>query len=191
VTIARASASLRFPARFALVAAMNPCPCGHAGDPSHACVCSAADIVRYRSRLSGPLADRIDMHVTVPAVALARLSSHEEAERSASIRARVERARDVQRTRYRDEHACNARAAGRWLETHGGVSAEARRMLAAAGERLHLSARAYHRVLRVARTIADLDGASHIGQAQVSEALGYRPRGTELVVAPLSAVAAE
>jgi magnesium chelatase family protein len=189
VTIARASASLRFPARFALVAAMNPCPCGHAGDPSHACVCSTQDIVRYRSRLSGPLADRIDMHVTVPAVALERLSAHEDAERSASIRARVERARAVQRARYRDEHACNARAAGRWLETHGGVATDARRMLAAAGERLHLSARAYHRVLRVARTIADLDGAPQIGPAQVTEALGYRPRGTEGATAPSVALA--
>jgi magnesium chelatase family protein len=191
VTIARASASLRFPARFALVAAMNPCPCGHAGDPSHACVCSAADIVRYRSRLSGPLADRIDMHVTVPALALARLSAQEDAERSASIRARVERARAMQRVRYRDEHACNARAAGRWLETHGGIAPDARRMLASAGERLHLSARAYHRVLRVARTIADLDGSPHVGTVQVSEALGYRPRGADLGAPMLTAVAAE
>jgi magnesium chelatase family protein len=179
VTIARASASLRFPARFALIAAMNPCPCGHAGDPSKACVCAATEVVRYRSRLSGPLADRIDMHVTVPAVALERLAAQEDAERSASIRSRVEKARAVQRVRYRDEHACNARAAGRWLESHGGIAPDARRMLAAAGERLHLSARAYHRVLRVARTIADLDGLSHIGPAQVTEALGYRPRGAE------------
>jgi magnesium chelatase family protein len=190
VTIARASASLRFPARFALVAAMNPCPCGHAGDPSHACVCSAADIVRYRSKLSGPLADRIDMHVTVPALALERLAAHEDAERSAAIRARVERARAVQRIRYREENACNARAAGRWLETHGGIAPDARRMLAAAGERLHLSARAYHRVLRVARTIADLDGAPAIGPAQVSEALGYRPRGMESASATPAMVAA-
>ena len=190
VTIARASASLRFPARFALVAAMNPCPCGHSGDPSHACVCSAADILRYRARLSGPLADRIDMHVVVPALALARLSAHDDAERSASIRARVERARAEQRVRYRDEHACNARAAGRWLETHGGVAPEARRMLAAAGERLHLSARAYHRVLRVARTIADLDGDTRVGEAQVSEALGYRPRGAEHGMATSIPVAA-
>jgi magnesium chelatase family protein len=190
VTIARASASLRFPARFALVAAMNPCPCGHAGDPSHACVCAAADIIRYRSRLSGPLADRIDMHVTVPALALARLSAHEDAERSVAIRARVERARDLQRSRYRDEHGCNARAPGRWLETHGAIAPDARRLLAAAGERLHLSARAYHRVLRVARTIADLDGESRVGEAQVSEAIGYRPRGAEIEAERLATLAA-
>ena len=189
VTIARASASLRFPARFALIAAMNPCPCGHAGDPSKACVCAAADVIRYRSRLSGPLADRIDMHVTVPAVALDRLAAHEDAERSASIRLRVENARAVQRARYRDEDACNARAAGRWLESHGGIAPDARRMLAAAGERLHLSARAYHRVLRVARTIADLDGAAHIGPAQVTEALGYRPRGAESGAPPAARLA--
>ena len=179
VTIARASASLRFPARFALVAAMNPCPCGHAGDPSQPCICSSADIVRYRSRLSGPLADRIDIHVVVPAVALARLSAQESAEGSASIRSRVERARVAQRERYRDENACNARAAGRWLETHGRMSPDARRMLSTAGERLRLSARAYHRVLRVAHTIADLEGAAHVGEAEVSEALGYRPRGAD------------
>ncbi|MEO8561157.1 MAG: YifB family Mg chelatase-like AAA ATPase [bacterium] len=191
VTIARALASLRFPARFALVAAMNPCPCGHAGDPSHPCTCSAADIVRYRSRLSGPLADRIDMHVTVPAVALSRLSADEDVERSASIRSRVEQARTVQRARYREEHACNARAPGRWLETHGGLTPDARRLLSSAGERLHLSARAYHRVLRVARTIADLDGARTVGEAQVGEALGYRPRGPDLSGPPATSMRSE
>ncbi|MES2177238.1 MAG: YifB family Mg chelatase-like AAA ATPase [Gemmatimonadota bacterium] len=180
VTIARASASLRFPARFALAAAMNPCPCGHAGDVSHPCVCPAADVAKYRGRLSGPLADRIDLHVNVPAVALTRLSSRESGESSSVVRVRVEEARRRQRGRYLSDDGCNARAPGRWLETHGQVRGSARELLTSAGERLHLSARAFHRVLRVARTIADLDGDAKVGAPHVAEALGYRPRGPEV-----------
>ncbi len=179
VTIARALASVRFPARFALAAAMNSCPCGHAGDPTRPCVCAAAEILKYRGRLSGPLADRIDMHVSVPPVALSRLAVRDGGDGSAAIRARVEQARLRQRRRYDGEAACNARAPGRWLETHGGLESSARTMLMTAGDRLHLSARAFHRVLRVARTIADLAGESCISVAHVSEALGYRPRGVE------------
>ncbi|HET9010783.1 MAG TPA: YifB family Mg chelatase-like AAA ATPase [Gemmatimonadaceae bacterium] len=174
VTIARAHASLRFPARFALAAAMNPCPCGHAGDPSHPCVCPAADVLRYRSRLSGPLADRIDLHVTVPAVPLAELAARG-GESSAAVRRRVEAARALQRARY-GSAGCNARAPGRWLEVHGAVEPTARQLLATAGERLHLSARAFHRVLRVARTIADVEGARTVTVAHMAEALAYRPR---------------
>ena len=177
VVIARAHASVRFPAYFALAAAMNPCPCGHAGDPGHPCVCPVADVVRYRARLSGPLADRIDLHVTVPAVPLAELSTRERGDDSAAVRSRVEAARRRQRLRYGGS-GCNARAPGRWLETHGGVEPEARRLLTGAGERLHLSARAFHRVLRVARTIADLQDEATVRSASVAEALGYRPRGT-------------
>jgi magnesium chelatase family protein len=180
VTIARAAASLRFPARFALAAAMNPCPCGHLGDPSHPCVCAAAEIAKYRGRLSGPLADRIDLHVHVPPVALARLSTRDTGVASAAVRERVERSRQRQRERYGNDDACNARAPGRWLETHGGLEASARQLLTSVGERLHLSARAFHRVLRVARTIADLEGEAALRTPHVAEALGYRPRRVEM-----------
>ena len=176
VTIARASSSVRFPARFALAAAMNPCPCGHAGDPAHPCICPAADVIRYRARLSGPLADRIDLHVPVPPLSLADLGARPRGGSSAAVRERVERARIRQRARYGDERACNARASGRWLESHGALKPAARSLLTSAGERLSLSARAFHRVLRVARTIADLDNSTSVDIPHVAEALGYRPR---------------
>ena len=182
VSIARAAASLRYPARFALVAAMNPCPCGHSGDLSRACICAAADVLRYRARLSGPLADRIDLHVQVPPVSIERLAAAAQGERSRDIRVRVEAARERQRIRYRDD-SCNARTPGRWLDTHGGLERPARALLGGAAERLHLSARAFHRVLRVARTIADLEASESIATVHVAEALGYRPR-TEDSLAP-------
>ncbi len=189
VIIARASASVAFPARFTLVGAMNPCPCGYSGDPTHGCVCAAADIARYRSRLSGPLADRIDMHVTVGAVPIPLLGGRG-GESSAAVRCRVERARAAQRTRYAALAGveCNAHVSGRWLDAHGDATADARTMLVAAANRLALSARGYHRVLKVARTIADLDGARSIDEAQVAEALRYRPAAP---AAPLHAALAE
>ena len=180
VVIARAMQAVGFPARFTLVGAMNPCPCGHAGDPSRACVCAESEVQRYRARLSGPLLDRIDMHVSVGAVPMTLFGdgSAVAGEPSAAIRARVDAARGVQRQRYAKLNSarCNAHAGGRWLDLHGGLTREARAMLTSAADALRLSARAYHRVIKVARTIADLAGDREVGAAPVAEALRYRPR---------------
>jgi magnesium chelatase family protein len=178
VVIARASLSVAFPARFSLISAMNPCPCGNAGEATRVCTCSDAEVSRYRARLSGPLADRIDMHVTLGAVAASSLQQASDGEPSAAIRARVEASRTVQRERFAAVAgaSCNAHASGRWLLSHGRIARDARSLLTSAIESLKLSARGYHRVLRVARTIADLDG-SEVAEAQhVAEALRYRPR---------------
>jgi magnesium chelatase family protein len=177
VVIARAAQAVSYPARFTLIGASNPCPCGRAADPGGSCNCSATDVERYNARISGPLADRIDMHVTVGAVALRDLSGAVNGDSSASIRTRVERARSTQRRRFARSHqtACNAHALGRWLDAHTPVHPEARMLLQTAAERLGLSARGYHRVLKVARTIADLEDAREIAPGHIAEALRYRP----------------
>jgi len=177
VVIARAAHAVAFPARFLLIGAANPCPCGHDGDASGRCRCSHADIARYRGRLSGPLADRIDLHVRVGAVALADLGAASREESSATIRARVAEARERQRVRYRvlpGVHT-NAEVPGRWLQAHGALAEPSRELLATAAEKLKLSARAYHRTLRVARTAADLAGEERIEPGAIAEALMFRP----------------
>ena len=179
VVIARAAQAVAYPARFQLIGACNPCPCGKSGDPNAICSCSAADIERYGARLSGPLADRIDLHAHVGAVALSALGAVNTEERSESVRARVEAARERQRARYASLTGTqtNADVPGRWLLAHGGITTSARLVLEQAADRLHLSARGYHRALRVARTIADLDGADDVPDAAVAEALRFRNRG--------------
>ena len=177
VVLSRAAGTVRYPARFTLVGAMNPCPCGHAGDATRPCTCTPTDVARYRARLSGPLADRIDLHVVLGAVPVRQLADGSARESSATVRARVAAARERQRDRYAalGPLLSNGRVAGRWLVRHGGLTADARELLASAAERLGLSARGYHRVLRVARTIADLDGEDQILPPSVGEALRYRP----------------
>jgi magnesium chelatase family protein len=148
-----------------------------AGDAGGSCNCAPGDIDRYADRLSGPLADRIDMHVTVGAVALRELSGRPSGDRSRDIRARVERARVRQRRRFAKSAgvSCNAFASGRWMDSHTPVHTDARSLLQSAAERLSLSARGYHRVLKVARTIADLEGGAEIASPHIGEALRYRP----------------
>lgn len=172
ILIARANAQVQFPARFQLVAAMNPCPCGHAGDTRTACRCKPEQIRRYRDRLSGPLLDRIDMHVTVPALPQGEvLAQAALSEATAPVRARVCAARERQ---LRCRGKSNAMLSTREIEQHCVLDEEQRALMARAMEKLGLSARAYHRVLKVARTIADLAGSEQILTAHLREALSYR-----------------
>jgi magnesium chelatase family protein len=175
VVVSRAGGSVSLPARFTLVAAANPCPCGHAGEPGRACACAPGDVDRYVARLSGPLADRIDMHIGVAAVPPRDLALIGTPESSAAVRRRVEAARARQRARGAATGvACNAQLPGRLLEREAGVRTDARVLLVGAAERLGLSARGFYRVLRVARTIADLEESRDVAAPHVAEALRFR-----------------
>jgi magnesium chelatase family protein len=176
VTVTRASGSLRFPARFMLVAAMNPCPCGYYGDRAKECVCSAAQVRRYRSRLSGPLLDRLDLQIEVPAVPIRALGDDlPPTDSSAAIRARVMDARQRQAVRYcREGIYTNAQLKPRHLKQYCALDPAGRELLEQAMTRLGFSARAHGRILRVARTIADLGGADTIGPSHLAEAIQYR-----------------
>jgi magnesium chelatase family protein len=180
VTLSRARAHVRFPARFLLVAAMNPCPCGHHGDGSDRCTCDPTAVRRYTSRISGPLLDRIDLHVHVPRVALDRLADTRVGESSATVAQRVRQARERQAARHPDRRGCiNAELDPRRLPEVLQMAAATRTFVRGAAERMHLSARGYHRVLRVARTLADLRGSRRVTREDVAEALHYRnPLGT-------------
>lgn len=176
VTIARAHTTLTYPARFLLAAAMNPCPCGHLGDARRPCVCPPTLVRRYRSRVSGPLLDRIDLHVEVPALAQNELAGDGSGETSAEVRARVAGARERQRARFAGHPRCrtNAEMGPRELRAYGRVERASEDLLRTALARLGLSARAYHRVLKVARTIADLAGSETVREGHLAEALQYR-----------------
>ncbi|MDR2075412.1 MAG: YifB family Mg chelatase-like AAA ATPase [Desulfovibrio sp.] len=175
VTVTRAVQSVTYPADFMLVAAMNPCPCGYLTDPQRTCTCAPTDIKRYRSRLSGPLLDRIDLHVEVPSVPYADLAAGRTGRSSAEMRAAVRAARAVQNARYRGSpFRANADLSGRSLEACCRPGREGHAFLRSAVESLRLSARAYTRILRIARTIADLDGEEAIATAHLAEAVNCR-----------------
>ena len=175
VTIARAARTAVFPARFMLIGAMNPCPCGYLGDPARACRCTPAEVSRYRARLSGPLRDRIDLVVEVPAVPAATFGDEVQAEPSEAIRSRVLRARERQHGRNRiPEARLNSNLQGRAVWRCCKPEPRARHLLQQAVHRLGLSARGYDRVLKVSRTIADLEGAETVAAEHVGEALHYR-----------------
>ncbi|WP_319523137.1 YifB family Mg chelatase-like AAA ATPase [uncultured Desulfosarcina sp.] len=175
VTISRAATSLTYPSSFMLIAAMNPCPCGYFTDPRHACRCTAHQIHRYRSKISGPLLDRIDMHVEVPAVPQKDLMADPNAETSGSIRQRVMAARQIQNRRFkRTKIYSNAQMASRHIRSYCRIGDDAGDVLESAIDRLGLSARAYNRILKISRTIADLEDAADIQVHHVTEAIQYR-----------------
>ncbi|HET9999959.1 MAG TPA: YifB family Mg chelatase-like AAA ATPase [Ktedonobacteraceae bacterium] len=177
VTISRAQGTITYPANFMLVAAMNPCPCGFYNDPVKECTCSAMAIARYQKKISGPLLDRIDIHVEVPRVDYEKLSDRRQAETSETIRKRVQAARERQLERFQGtKMKCNAEMGPNEVREYCQPDAPGERLLKAATQQLHLSARAYHRVLKLARTIADLAGSESIMANHLAEAIQYRPR---------------
>ena len=178
VTISRAQGATTFPAGFMLLGAMNPCPCGYHGDPGKECVCTAGAVARYQKRISGPLLDRIDLFVQAPRVEYEKLMDRERAESSASVRRRVERARERQRSRCEGERfACNADMDVTETRKHCVLDDAGESLLQTAMERFQMSARAFNRTLKLSRTIADLAGEDDITAAYVAEALQYRSRG--------------
>jgi magnesium chelatase family protein len=177
VTVSRAQGSLRFPAKFLLVAAQNPCPCGYLSDPEKRCICTPLQVLRYQKRVSGPMLDRIDIHIEVPRIKYDKLATAPAAESSKSIRLRVNNARVVQQRRFENlPIKTNAEMGVREIKAFCNLDDEAEKVIKLAVEQLRFSGRTYHRVLKVARTIADLDGSELISVIHMTEALQYRPK---------------
>lgn len=175
ITVSRVNATVTYPARFLLVLACNPCPCGYLGDAERPCTCSYQQILRYRSKLSGPLLDRIDLQVEVPRLGVHELLSEREEESSGAVRERVKQAREIQKERFQGEGILlNGEMKSRHIKRFCELSQEAKRFLEASLKNLSLSARAYHRILKVARTIADLEGKARIEVSHIAEAIQYR-----------------
>lgn len=177
VTISRAAGSVKFPCNFTLVAAANPCPCGYFGDETKACTCSPSMISRYQKRISGPILDRIDIHINVPAVKVEKLTKNEIAEPSTKIQGRVQKARDIQLKRFnKTSIASNAEMGAKMMKQYCNLDAQSILLLKEAINKLNLSARSFHRVVKIARTIADLESSVKINPNHVAEALQYRPQ---------------
>lgn len=175
VTISRALSSITYPADFMLVAAMNPCPCGYLGDPAHQCSCTPLQVRRYRSKVSGPLLDRIDIQVEVPTVRWRDLANESPGEPSREIAIRVKQARDIQEARFaRSKIFSNAQMSSRLVRKYCQPDIEGQRLMEMAVEKLGMSARGFTRSLKVARTIADLEGSETIHKSHISEAIQYR-----------------
>lgn len=176
VTISRALISITYPANFMLVAAMNPCPCGYLGDQNHKCLCSYPTIQRYRTRISGPLLDRIDIHIDVPPVNYSELSSRREGEPSSKIRERVIKARKIQEERFKKHKNifCNSQMSTRMIRKYCQLKEDAQSLIKNAMEKLHMSARAHDRIIKLARTIADIDESEEIEARHIAEAIQYR-----------------
>ena len=175
VSVTRSLVTVRYPSKLTLVASMNPCPCGYLGDPQHACACTPQQVQQYRSRISGPLLDRIDLHVDVPAVRYAELRDVDSGESTAVVRARVSEVRARQRRRFADARLhCNAQMQPRHIREHCVIDSAGHALMERVVDRLGMSARAYGRILKVARTIADLAGSDRIDSAHVAEAVQYR-----------------
>src|SRR3989339_2104397 len=180
VTISRAAGSVKFPCRFTFIAASNPCPCGFFGDEVRNCTCSPGAITRYQKRISGPILDRIDMHVSVPAIPPGKLTGEHQSEPSATIQRRVQKARDAQLRRFKGlKIASNAEMNNKQLKQFCNLDDQSILLLKQAISKLNLSARAFHRGIKIARTIADLEGSTQIKSNHVAEALQYRPSSTE------------
>ena len=176
ITIARAKYSIDYPANFMLVASMNPCPCGYYNHPTKPCVCNPGQVQKYLNKISGPLLDRIDIQVEITPVPFEALSKSTPSESSATIRERVVRARQIQEQRFANEPGihCNAQMTPRLLQQYAALDAQGKSLLETAMDKLNLSARAYDRILKVARTIADLDNSPTIQAMHLAEAIGYR-----------------